>query len=396
MGEVNEFFKNRYEDEQEQFRRMIRRHRVINVYRMILGVLILAVSIGIFYMSNQNKVYTDYSVIRKTEYTAAATADYREFNGNVLRFSKDGASAFNLENDMIWNETYEMQNPMVDVCGDYVALGDYKGTQIFVLNSNGLVGKIDTMIPLRAFFVSGTGNVAAVLEEEEVTWIKLYDQTGVNIASDRSTMAKTGYPVDVDISDNGILMAVSYLYIDSGEISSSVAFYNFGSVGQNEIDNLVSGYDYDNTIDSYVNFMNEKTCIAVGDNKLSFFSGNQKPQKVTDIDITEEIQSVFHGHDYVGLVYNGNPGAPKHRIDVYDTEGTLVMSQTFDLDYSDVLLDKDLIVIYNNEHCEIYNLQGVKKFDGDFHDSVIRLIPTKSKTRFLLVSGGKMEEIQLR
>ena len=39
-----------------------------------------------------------------------------------------------------------------------------------------------------------------------------------------------------------------------------------------------------------------------------------------------------------------------------------------------------MIIIYNGEECEIYNMSGLKKFEGAFRDSAIILIPkTKSK-----------------
>ena len=186
-------------------------------------------------------------------------------------------------------------------------------------------------------------------------------------------------------------------YLDSGIMSSSVAFYNFGAVGQNEIDNLVSGYNYSNTIASYVEFMNEKTSFALGDDKLVIFKGDQKPEKVFELDIQdEEVLSVFNNKEYIGLIFSGKEGEPTYRIDVFDADGNKVMTQFFDLEYTDVLFHKDLMVIYNANECLMYNMQGLKKYEGNFKDSAITLIPTNSKTRFLLVSGTCMEEIQLK
>ena len=43
-------------------------------------------------------------------------------------------------------------------------------------------------------------------------------------------------------------MAVSYLKAEGNGIKTSIAFYNFGDVGQNVVDKVVSGYDYDDMI----------------------------------------------------------------------------------------------------------------------------------------------------
>lgn len=396
MSEVNEYFKEKYEDNQAEFRRKLRKHKLAILYRVLLIVAILAASIVAVYYNYQRMVYASYDVLRKLDYTQSPNSHFLNLNGSVLRYSQDGASLYNMDSKMLWNETFEMQNPMVDVCGDYIAIGDYKDAVIYVFNGTGLRGKIDTAIPVRNFCVSGTGNVAAVLEDDDVTWVKLYDETGTNIASDRTTMAKSGYPVNVDISDNGIILAVSYLYIDSGIISSSVAYYNFGAVGQNEIDNLVSGYNYSDTIVSYLEFMNESTSFAVGDNTMAIFSGDQKPEKVFEMPVEKQILSVFNNEEYIGLVFEGEEGQLPFCLEVYDKSGNLVLTQQFELEYTDILFHKDLAIIYNANECLIYNMKGLKKFEGNFKESAITLIPTVNKSKFLLVSGDGMEEIQLK
>jgi len=396
LGEINETLKEKYEATQKDFEKKIRRHRRAIMYRIVIGIAIVIAVIASAYYNYQKMVYTNYDVIRKTTYTEASNAKYLRFGNNVLRYSQDGASALSIENDMLWNETFEMQNPIVDICNDYVAIGDYMGTTIYVYNSTGLQGTIDTSTPLKRFCVSGNGNVAVVLEDDEVTWVKLYDVNGVNVASDRTTMSKSGYPVCIDISEDGILLAVSYLFVDSGVLSTSVAFYNFGAVGQNEVDNLVSGYNYGGTVVSYVGFINQDTSVAVGDNKLSIFKGADKPESVFEKDIDKEILSVFCDENMIVLVFEGEEGEQKYVAEVYNDKGELITSQGFDLDYSNMSLYGDLLIIYNTEECQIYNTSGLKKFDGRFGSSAISILPEDSKTRYLVVYSDGMEEIKLK
>jgi len=396
MGEVNEYFKDKYEDSQKELKQIIRKHRLTILYRVLLVIgIVVALAIAVYY-NYQRMIYSDYDVLRTLRYDEASNANYLNLNGKLLRYSNDGASAYSMDNEMIWNETYEMQTPLVDVCEDYIAIGDYKGTCIYIFNSEGLKGKIETTTPIRSFCVSGTGNVAVVMEDGDVTWVKLYDQSGTNIANDRTTMAKSGYPVDVDISGNGMLMAVSYLYVNSGVMSSTVAYYNFGAVGQNEVDNLVSGYNYSDSIVSYVEFMNSETSFAVGDGILEIFSGNQKPENVFELKLEEEVQSVFNDNKHIGLVFLSDDNEKKYRLDVYDEQGNNALSLPFDLEYTDIVFNKDMIVIHNANECEIYNMDGLQKFSGTFKESAITMIPTTNKTKYLLVTGDGMEEIQLK
>ena len=39
-----------------------------------------------------------------------------------------------IKGNAVWNQTFEMQNPIVDVCQNVVAIGDYNGRVIYVMN----------------------------------------------------------------------------------------------------------------------------------------------------------------------------------------------------------------------------------------------------------------------
>lgn len=394
-AEINEYLKDKYEEQKKEFETKMHRHKMARIYRVVIIITIILVLLGAAYYNYDKMIYSDYDVINTVNYKEASNVHFLEFGGNILKYSQDGASAFNISNDMIWNETFQMQNPIADACGSYVALGDYMGTTIYVFGPEGLKGTIDTSIPLRYFKVSGNGIVAVVLEEEDITWVKLYDENGVNIANDKTTMSKSGYPVRIDISENGIMLAVSYLFVDSGVLSSSVAFYNFGSVGQNEIDNLVSGYSYSNTVMSQVAFMNADTAYAVGDDKFSMFKGSQKPENLITVELVQEVLSVFNNESYVGLVFEDENGPNRFKIDVYNDEGEVVTTQGFDLDYNNISFYKDLIIISNSDECVIYNMKGIRKYSGVFEKSTLLIVP-ESKTKFLLVTGDSLEEVKLK
>ena len=132
-------------------------------------------------------------------------------------------------------------------------------------------------------------------------------------------MSKSGYPVCIDISEDGILLAVSYLFVDNGVLSTSVAYYNFGAVGQNEVDNLVSGYNYPGTVVPYVCFINPNTSFVLGDNSFSIFKGSEKPESIFEKDIDKEVLSVFADEDMIVLVFEDEEGENKFIAQVYES-----------------------------------------------------------------------------
>ena len=396
MSRSRDYFEKKQDNDKNEFRHKLLRHRLTIFYRTLLVILVLAAISIALYFNYKNMIYTDYEVVKRVEFEETSTASYMNYNGNILKFSQDGAIAFTMDDTMLWNETYEMQNPMVDIAGEYVVLGDYMGTQIYVMNSTGKCGEIDAMLPVQKFCVSASGTVAAVLEDGATTWIRVYDKEGTTIADIKTTMAISGYPISIALSDDGIKLVVSYLFIDSGILTTTVGFYNFGAVGQNEIDNFVSGYNYSDTVVSYVDFVNNETAIGVGDDKFVIYRGNQKPVSEFELPLEEEIRSVFHGDKYTGLVFASGNSGTKYRIDVYDEAGGLAFTKDFDIEYTDIVLHGELVIIYSSSNCAIYNINGVEKYAGTFDKSVLTVIPTESLTRFLLITSNRAEEIQLK
>jgi len=396
MSHSQDYSHKKNTKEKKEFNKMLFKHRMLIFSRIFFVIAIVATITIVLYYNYQNMVYIDYEVLKRVEFEENSTASYMNYNGNILKFSQDGAIAFTMDNTMLWNETYEMQSPMVDVAGEYVVLGDYKGTMIYVMNSAGKCGEIDAMLPVQKFCVSESGVVAAVLEDGKTTWIRVYDREGTAIAEIKTTMAISGYPISVSLSNDGIKLAVSYLFINNGKLTATVGFYNFGEVGQNEIDNFVSGFNYSDTVFPYVDFVNNATAVGVGNDKFIIYRGNQKPVSEFELPLDEEIKSVFHGDKYIGLVYISGNNESKYRIDVYDEIGNKVLSQPFDIDYTDIVLSNELVIIHSSLDCAIYNMKGVEKYKGSFDKSVLTVIPTDSITKFILITANRAEEIQLK
>ncbi len=396
MSHSQDYFQKKNTKEKKEFNKMLFQHRLLVFSRIFFAIAIVATITMVLYYNYQNMIYIDYEVLKRVEFEENSTASYMNYNGNILKFSQDGAIAFTMDNTMLWNETYEMQSPMVDVAGEYVVLGDYKGTMIYVMNAAGKCGEIDAMLPVQKFCVSESGVVAAVLEDGKTTWIRVYDREGNTIADIKTTMAISGYPISVSLSNDGIKLAVSYLFINNGKLTATVGFYNFGEVGQNEIDNFVSGFNYSDAVFPYVDFVNNATAVGVGNDKFVIYRGNQKPVSEFELPLEEEIKSVFHGDKYIGLVYISGNNESKYRIDIYDGSGNKILSQPFDIDYTDIVLSNELVIIHSSLDCAIYNMKGVEKYKGSFDKSVLTVIPTDSITKFILITANRAEEIQLK
>lgn len=400
MTNVRDYFKKKEQKEETgqriNYKEKIKSHKFTIFYRGVLALVLIAVVVMIFKVQWQNKIYTESVVVSSVEVNTQQNATLIPFSGYILSYSKDGANCIDAKGTAIWNETFEMQNPMIDVCQNVAAIGDYNGRSIYVMNTNGLMGQITTNKPLRDFCVSANGVVAAVLDDADVTLIYLYDTQGQELVHFRTTMQESGYPFDVSISPDGKLVCVSYLFVDSGEMKSSVAFYNFGEVGQNTTDNYVSGYDYLDVVVGYTRFMDSKTVFAVSDDRIMFFAGAEKPVSIAECLLNEDVQKIYYSDSYVGLVFISADSSNRYRLDVYTKSGQLTGSIDFDIEYSDIVFAQEQIIIYNESECRIYNMSGVQKYAGLFDKAVYTLIPTSTAYKYIVVTPDSIDTVELK
>lgn len=396
MARIKEFAsRTETNNKKTEFEHRIKAHRRSRFIKMLVTVFTtIAIAAAIFFLWD-NSVYTSYTEISSFPRISSSNSVCINHNGRVLTYSKDGISSIDTKGNTIWNETYQMQNPIVEVNENAVAVGDYGGHIIYVMNEKGKVGEIDTNLPIRDFCVSKTGIVAAVLEDSNLTRLNLYSSKGEELVRSECRMSQSGYPVAVALSDTGEVMEVSYLYVDSGSMKSSIAFYNFSDVGQNSVDRLVGGNEYADSVIPYIGFLGKDSAFAVANNRISFYSGAEKPVSIAEKLLSEEIQAVYTGSEHVALVYIDTTGAALYRIDLYDKKGNVVLSKNIDIDYQNVLIQKNSVVIYNNTECVMYNLAGKEKYRGTFGKSVSLLIPSNKMNRFIMVSADSIDIIEL-
>ena len=379
------------------YKEKIRFHRLRVFFRTVAVVAIVLFAVIAVYVSWRDKEYSEADITLDSTITNGADSKVISLNGNIVQYSKDGVSCYGASGQPIWNQTYEMQNPIAHICGSVVAIGDYNGHNIYVNNTSGAMGVVDTNLPIRDFCVSSQGVVAAVLDGTDVTWIYLYDCEGNTLANFKTTMKDSGYPVSISLSPNAELLCVSYLYPDEGALKTSVAFFNFGSVGQNAIDNYARGYDYPGVIVPYVQFMNGNTAFALSDDRIMFYTGDQKPvSRSESLMGDEEVRAVYYNDSYVGLVFMNSTDDGDYRLQVYNTQGEQVLTTYFDIVYSDIIFNNKQIIIYNEDECIIKDMAGHDKYVGTFTDPVKVMIPTGVRSKFTLVTAKNVMTMNLK
>lgn len=396
---IREFMKHKQMREKQSssdYMEKIKGHRRAIFYRVLAVMLVLAVIGIIISVKYSSHVYTTYEVITETERVKVQSASDVRLGNYVLSYSKDGAYCMDAKGNMQWNQTYEMQNPILATCQNVAAIGEYNGSKIYIADTQNLLGEIKTNLPIKDICVAANGVVAAALEDADTTWIYVYDTEGNTLVYFKTRMVQSGYPVAMSLSPNAKLMAISYLYVDVGSMKSSVAFYNFDSVGQSNTDRYMSGYNYENTVVPFVKFISNDTAIAVGDNRFMVYKGSQKPESASETLLSEEVQSVYWSDKYVGLVFNNDSGEGSNLLEIYNSNGNKVADKAFSIDYTDIFFEEDRYVIYNPKESMICTIGGKEKYTGTFEEMVNVMVPANGNYKYTLVTENTLESIQLK
>lgn len=398
MTDITDYRKEKKKREQNQitYRDKIRKHRLTTIYRVVLVLFALAAVAALVLVQYKRHIYTDYDIISSVVREEAADSVDMRLQDSILTYSKDGAHCTDNKGNVMWNQTYEIQDIKVETCQDVVAIGNYNGREIYVQSTEKQLGTINTTMPIRNLAVSATGTVTAILADTDVAWINTYNVKGENTFKGQVHMHDSGYPAAINLSPNGELLAVSYVYVDAGVLKTDIAFYNFGAVGDNYNDFLVSVYSYSDLVVPEIRFMNDSTAFAVGDGRLMIYTGAQKPVSAAEHLYDREVQSVFYSDQYVGLVFISDKEDSRYRLDVYNAKAEKEGSYYFDVEYTDIFFEEDCFTIYNETECVITTLEGMEKYNGYFSKAVNLMLPTGTAYKYLLVTDNSIDTIQLK
>ncbi len=350
--------------------------------------------VGLVVAQYISRTFNTYRVVRETEVTYKDGYKTAKMDDSLLIYNKDGIRCIDAKGKTAWDITYQIQEPRVVVDGGTVAVAGYGDHMIYVMNGTGRIGEINTNLPIRNICVSEAGYVGAVLDDNEVYWIYIYDSAGNEITRARTTMEQSGYPISISLSPSGKLLGVSYLYLDSGVVQNNVAFYNLGEVGQNYTDQYMSGYIYQEIVPE-LHYMNDSTAMGISNDRLMVYSGSEKPTNLKDVMLNENVRSVYWGDENAILIYNGAVNQGKYLMRVYDLGGELVLEKGFDMDYTDITSQNGIVTIYNDDEVLVVTLDGRERFAGSLGGSVRAIVPTSTKYRYLVLFEEIFKVIEL-
>jgi len=378
----------------EEIKKQTGRLRREKVRRILVMAVIIILAVCGTYLLLKNQSYGQARLATEYKNDISDSNNYASFAGGFIRYSRDGVVFLNKKNEEQWIQPVQLQNPIIEVRDEAFAVADNGGNSIFVFTEDGLKGEIETTLPIEKITVSNQGIVSAILKNENSPRIMSYDATGNILVEQQITMNTLGYPTALELSDDGTILAVSYLYTQGTSLKSRVIYYNFGETGQEETDNKVTTDIYDNTVMADIFFMGNNRSVVIGDNCFAIYRGSDIPEKESEVQIGQEIRSVFHSDRYIGFILL-NRDKSGYELRLYNRSGNQILNREIDGDYSNVKIDGDEIIMYDGSNCCIVTITGILKYEGDLDVEILEMSRAAGLNRYYVMSVDELRVIYL-
>lgn len=368
--------------------------------KLIAGIIVVAAIVVTLALYSVFRTYTDYEDTKTVDITSENSTEYAEFQSTLIKYSRDGVSCTDFDGNLLWSDTFEMDAPCTASYGEYFMLYDKGGSLIEIMKKSGIVKRITTTAPIVEADIASKGTSAVLMTGSDGSSVSLYDISGEILASGSLHIANTGYPVSLAISGNGKDLMVSLIDIKDGTLKSTIEFYDFGSAGKKEKNNIIGTVSYSDMVIPKVAFLAGNRPVAFGDSEIDVFSVGTNPKAINRIFPKGNIKSIAVNESYFSVITT-NPESTlekkKDRLYLYSATGRQLFSAKTDDAYLDYgLLSNNVLYITDGNTLRLYNTFGVKKFEYKFDHGISAVMPWDGSSNYIFIENGKLHKAKLK
>ena len=375
-----------FNDELQQMRR--KKARKARKRRITIGVIVaVAVAVTLIVVFVQmNRSYSSYSIISSEAREDESGAEYAFYKDGYIRCSGGGVERVGSDGEKVWNTVHSMTSPSIKIRGNIIAIGDINGNSIEVYDDSGIIGHAETQFSILQIEVSSDGLVAAVLQDNNDSYINMYDKKGEYIYSIKTSIGGDGYPVDIAISDDGQKLAVSYVKTTGKNLETGVALYDFARDSGSEL--VAQFNNFSGNPVGVVEFFGNDTLVAVSGNNVTYYSADSTKEKKR-IDIDGTVNKVIFGDDKFALIYStGN-------ITIYGSGGNVLSNVEEETLYTDYRFYDNRIIMKSDTSFAVMDISGKFVTKQDTELPVLALVPNGPKNRYFFINEKFIQRIRL-
>ncbi len=249
----------------------------------VISILIILIAFAAYtYIESESSIIKN--LVPEAKFTFSETgSDYKyDFDsqadfyspraGSFYIITKDGARLATADGKFKWDYVFSMIAPIVVGEGEYIAVAEFKGKEIYVFDQKGLFYKKSLEFPILSFSLNTKGDLALILKNGEMYKIMALNGSNDNLFL-REQKNENIIPLSVDISNDSRIIAYSLLDINYA-IESSVSFaYTFiVEEGKNYSDSVFGWKKKEDQIVNVVKFMDKNSIILASESEISLMS----------------------------------------------------------------------------------------------------------------------------
>lgn len=364
----------------------------------IVLIMIIAVVIAACYFAYSNRRYTDFSVQQRIERSNVENTDFISFDNNLFSYSRDGASLSDFDGNPIWNESFDMENPICDINGNYVLVYDRERTNAVVMDNTGTKGRLSMTLPIIRAKVSATGIVAVLMQDDTTAYIRLMSPEGKILASGEIHAENSGYPIAMDISPDSTRLMVSLLDLGDGDIKTTLFFYDFSEKSKTDKNHILADFSYADEVIPEVAFLGNDAAVAFADEELMFFDFHKDVSVRKRLFQSDEIKSVFYSDNRAAIItsHETESGGMENALHVFTESGTdrFVVRIPSRMTYAE-FMDNGEIVLHNGHSIRIFKDDGRRKLTAKSEEAIKAIIPWDGQRNYYFITKNQTQKVIL-
>ncbi len=375
---------------------LARRRKSIIKRIVIISIVVIAFGVAAWITYyNSIRQYHGYTVVKTSETSYETNASYIKFGTNLLKYTPEGASYINSNGDIVWTAGTDIKAPIAASNGNYAVIADKGGNKVVVFNTDGQVSENTMPYAICDIDISEHGAYVVVLESDKTNYINMYSNNGSIIYEIQTSLDKSGYPVDITVSDNGEKLFTSYFLVDGLTTNISLTAYNFGEVGQNmNADRMVGGFKFKDELIPKVEFVTNNTIAAFSDQHIYIYKMKEKPSLKAIINLEGEIKSIFYSSSFLGTVQKAESGEG-YVMKVYNLTGELEFTHDIGFEYENINASDDEIIVTGGQECLILTKSGRTRFRYTFDKPIKNMIATSGTRQYIVTFDDHTDTIKL-
>lgn len=385
-----------YVNSAEKLEQIKNKKRFYRKYRIFLGILAVVVLCGAMTAYHYREFHS-FERVKTVIEENSSEQNIEIYQDGVLKYGENQIAYYDKNGDGVWSKTYSISKPQVKTSKNYILAADLQGRNLYIYDNEGEVGAITMSYDILDAEISDQGVVAVALSAKNTNYIELYNTDGDKLVSIQTSISENGYPLDIALSPNGQILCASFFIVDGVEMKNRLTFYDFSEEGE-KTENILGGYDFNNTVVPTVAFIGSDNVCAFGDDKISVYSIMGKPRLQKEIEVNSSIKSIAFDDGHFAIVrgHYSDEKEGNYTLEVFSKNGNMVGKSGVKGDYTTMRIRRGKVIFISPYHCSVYTSSGSNIFDYNFKKHVLQMLPGADSQSYFIEYDDRLDLIKLK